>query len=1015
MITKLTLNAACSAVALICATAGAPAWAQSTTPEQAADPAGPEQVPSEAQGDQVSGEETIVVTGTNISGVKPVGNTAITVTREDGVKAGYSTPAELLRTLPQVRLNQYDSEGGASSISLQNSAGSNSVSLRGLGGSAGTLILLDGRRTVQVGTNTNTTEANQVPIAAIERIEVVADGASAVYGSDAVAGVINYIIRKDFKGAELTVRGNNNLGGFEHGLDATLGTTWSSGLGDGNVLVAYGYTHREPWNQSRNPILRNNQLAVGGSDNRLDDTFAQVGFVPVIRVATTTPNTTLPRARANIYYGLPEGANVGLTAAQLRPNDPDVTDFSNFTDWTGKLERHQVALYANQELGENFELFFQGNYLNRDTRTRSNQGIFGSQPVLLRRFLRNSAGAVTATPNPYYVTGIPGVAPNADLNVYYPQLKDQGPRVYKGSDETYNLTGGIRANLPFGWKGEAFYTFGRSEGCGYCVINGFINGAALQYQIDIGAINPLSSVPLTAAQYATFSGAQTQIGHNGLDDAVIKFNGPLFDLPGGTVRAAFGGERMKSFNYNENTSVTGTNNAVTVLTTKENSYYNRTVWSAYGEVYVPLVGEEMNVPLIKSLIVNAAVRHDDYTDAGKTTNPKFGATWEVADFLSIYGSWGTSFVAPSLTDKNPSAYVSGTVTTVFQPYLPGATAAQRLALVDPRFSPIPALPEAFCNNFVPNACVVPNIGLLFGSNPQMQPQTSTNWTLGAEFKPGGGFRANINYYNIDFKNRIIVPRALPAFLAGRTPGSTPPDYRGYEQFIIPINNPATCSNADVTTADPALQQFLGRPIYAATGGVGSLGGFPNFCAVRGIVDLRFANIGRTKTEGLDIDVSWAGTAGEVALNASVQANVILRSVESAGPGAPELSNLNITEGPLKWRGRASVGAAYRGFTTTLFGNYLGSFTNTDNRAPVTNQSIAPVTIPAFTTFDLNLGYYTDFEGRQSGFLKGLRGSVTVINLFDRDPQRVLTSGNVYLAGRGSPFGRTVSFQLTGSF
>jgi iron complex outermembrane recepter protein len=155
--------------------------------------------------------------------------------------------------------------------------------------------------------------------------------------------------------------------------------------------------------------------------------------------------------------------------------------------------------------------------------------------------------------------------------------------------------------------------------------------------------------------------------------------------------------------------------------------------------------------------------------------------------------------------------------------------------------------------------------------------------------------------------------------------------------------------------------------------------------------------------------------GEVGLSATVAANVILRYVENVGPGTPTQSRLSTTSGPLKWRGRASVGATYRGFTTTLFGNYLGGFTNDENRSPATGALITPVELPSYTTFDLNLGYATTFEGREKGVLKGLRGSVTVLNLFDRDPQSVVTGFGSYLAGRGSPFGRTVSFQLTGSF
>ncbi len=102
----------------------------------------------------------------------------------------------------------------------------------------------------------------------------------------------------------------------------------------------------------------------------------------------------------------------------------------------------------------------------------------------------------------------------------------------------------------------------------------------------------MSTAPLTAAQLATFTGTQKQIGHNGLDDLIVKFNGSLFELPGGKVKAAFGGERSKVFNWNENTSVAGRNNVRTVITDKGNSYYDRTITSAFGELYLPLISDE---------------------------------------------------------------------------------------------------------------------------------------------------------------------------------------------------------------------------------------------------------------------------------------------------------------------------------------------------------------------------------------------------------------------------------------
>lgn len=1026
---KTAFNLACSAIALTCSAAAMPAWAQS---QEAAAPQDDKAAPSiDDKSKIVAAEDAseIVVTGTSISGVKPVGTEAIVINRIDAEKTGFTTPAELLRTLPQVRTGEFDREGGASTISIQNAGGSNSVTLRGLGStSSTTLILVDGRRTVGSGASYTTIDANQVPLAAIERVEVVADGASAVYGSDAIGGVINYILRKDYKGVELSARGNNTQGGFEYGLSGTGGLSWNAGgLGAGNLLVTYDYAHRDPYIAGKNPYLRADLSQFGGRDRRIDGSNAMLAYLPSIVVtppAASNPpaNATLPNAGTSVYYGVPAGAGAGLTVGQLLVNQPDIRDFSYFTDYVGKLERHQVAAYLNQELGESVELFVQGRYSDRETLTRTTEGIGGggARNVALRSRLRNAAGAVTNTPNPYYVANVPGVSqgtpagfitlpgfpfpipvpatPAADLTVLYPALKDGGARTYFASDKSVNVTGGLRVKLPWGWESEASYTFGRNHGCTYCQVDGsFINQEAFQYQVDIGAINPLSSDPLSPAILSKVSGSQQQIGHNGIDDLLVKFNGPLFDLPGGTVKAAFGGERNKVQNWNENTSVTGVANVPTVLTNKANSYYSRTITSAFAEVYAPLVGEDMDVPLMKKFVVSGAVRYDRYNDAGSSTNPKFGFTWDVADILSFGGTWGTSFRAPSITDKNPAAYVSGIVF----PLTP-----LNAANLDPN------IPPSFCLSLAPGAppsCFTTG-GLLFGSNPNLRPEKATNWSLSAQLKPGGGFRASVNYYNIHFRDRLAFPNVLGALATGPINGG----YGGLDDKIVPINNnPLTCRNTDITTADPALQPYLQTPIYGAGSGVSQLGGFANFCDIRVLVDQRFTNISQTFTDGLDLNVSWDGLVGEVALSASATANVILNYKERVAANGPEQNVLGLLKYPLKWRGRGSLSAFWRGASATMFANYTGSFTNNEARGPL-NQILPNQKVPSYTTFDLNLGYTTDFAGRNSP-LKNLRYSMTVQNLFNDYPPLVFQSNRVIADQHGIPFGRTFAFQITAGF
>jgi iron complex outermembrane receptor protein len=1022
---RYSLGLACSSIAIIAALGAAPAWAQTTSTDAAVATATSQAKPAptaKKKGARKNADDVgdnlvqeVVVTGTSISGVKPVGAEAIVITREAAERTGFTTAAELLRTVPQVRVGEHDREGGRSTISPQNSAGANSVSLRGLTStSSTTLILVDGHRTVSTGTNSSTVDANQIPLAAMERVEIVADGASAVYGSDAIGGVINYILRKDYRGGEVSVRGNNTFGGKEAGVSATLGQNWKGlgSLGGGNVLMTVDYAHRDAYRASKSPYLRSDLSPLGGQDMRLRGGAAMIGFNPSIVVtpdgATNPPlNPTLPGALTSVYYGIPAGNGAGLTVGDLLLNQPGLTSFSDYDDYLGKQERVQATIYLRQNLGESLELLVQGRYNDRKTTTNSvASGAMASRTVALRSMLRDANGNVTTTPNPNYIANIPGVSqgspgfppffpatPAADLSVLYPALKDFGPVHYVGSDESVNLTTTLRAKLPGKWDGEASYTIGRNQGCTYCLIDSYINPEGFQHQIDIGALNPLSSAPLDQAMLGKVAGSQKQVGHNGMDILALKFNGPLFKLPGGSVRAAVGAERNKVFNWNENTSVTGLNNAPTVLTDRGNSYYDRTVSSLYGEVYVPVVGDELIVPLVKRFVVSAALRYDKYDDAGKSTNPKLGFAWDVNDMLSFSGTWGTSFRSPSITDKNPAAYVSGLV-------IPFPVNAANL---DPRVS------NLFC--YGPGLCYT-NAALLFGSNPDLKPEQATNWSLSAKLSPGHGFKASVNYYNIDYRDRLVFPNLLTVFPSGPDAGSNPPTYGGYESYVIPINNPATCDNSDLNTADPTLQPFLRTPTYSAGGGLGQLGGLANFCSIKVLLDSRFTNMAITKTDGLDFDVSWEGDVGEVRLSVAANANLILNYNEQVKSDLAEQDRLGLLGTPVKWRGRGNVSANWRGMSATVFANYTGGFVN--DQARDARNAVAPnQKVPAYTTFDLNLGYTTG--PRTQSALKNLRYSLTVQNLFDDYPPLVFQQDRVIADVHGIPFGRTFAFQLTAGF
>ncbi len=966
MIYKSKLRFGCSGLAVLVALWGLPVAAQNQAVVE-------------------DDENTIVVigTGTNISGVKPVGSEAITLDREDILATGATTAADVVRTLPQVRnLGEYR-EGGTQASA--NSQQGNAINLRGLGVGA-TLTLVDGHRVVATGAAQNFTEANRVPMAALERIEVIADGASAVYGSDAIAGVVNYVLRKDYEGIEATMRVSNQGGGWEWSPGVTAGTSWEAGgLGRGNILVSYEYADRSAYLNGRSPYLRQDLSSFGGVDGRLNGATATAGLAPNITVPIPDngQNATLPRAGANTYFGLPMGANDGLTAADLRLNDPNLIDSADYTDYAGSMKRHLLVAFLNQELTPGVELFVHGSYLKRDTYSRNFNTLV--QNVTLPSVLYDEAGVPTAAPNPYYIAGVPGVAPGDPLNVQYNALKDVGPSNFDVGAETHSVTAGLRAELFAGWRGEIYYSYGRDDACNYCQTDLNVNPTALQYLINTGVINPLSSEPLSQAVISRFTGDNIQRSGNGMDDIVLKFDGPLFELPGGVAKAAFGGERNKTFNYNDNGANRNADNGFIFDTVGNQSRLGRTVWSAFGEVYLPLISEDLGIPLVQDLAVSAAVRHDDYSDVGSTTNPKIGFTWEVVDALSLRGSWGTSFRAPSLPDVNPFAFSAGG-----GPF--------PVSNSDPRIA------NGFLDLwFLPEPVTLANAGIVLGSNADLKPETATTWSLGADLDLGP-VRASVTYYKITYEDRIQAPNAVIAAFTDENASS--PDYGGYGAFILPINNPATCSNDDLSSADPLVQQYLGRTVL--------YGGISDFCSLNVLFDQRYTNLSATKQDGLDFSVNYGELWGDVFVTASASANVTLSYLEQIVAGSAFEDRLGYNFTPIKWRARGAVGASWQGLTSNLFLNYNGSYINEMAVNPQ-GDSIADVKIDPYVTFDLNLSYELNRLPFMAGLTDSTRLSVTVQNLFDKDPPLVITNGSVFNAAYSNPFGRTVSFQLTASF
>ena len=555
----------------------------------------------------------IVVTGSRIRGTGPVGSNVISVGAAEIANQPTATVGEFLRKVPQIQGFGVD----ASSASVSGGQGGtnttrgSSINLRGVGPQA-TLTLIDGQRLTYSGVSSNYVDASALPSLAIERIEVVPDGASAVYGSDAIAGVVNFILRKNYDG--LQVRGRYGFAdGYWLGQGSVLaGKQWDSG----GVVLAYEYSKNDNLNGGERSFNRYDLRPRGGRDYR--NSQCSPGNIVV----------------GGQNYAIPAAGVTPASAGTLVAGTRNLCENLRFGDILPQEERHRVYGYVHQDIGEALRLHVQGLYATRDYTSQAIQQGSTSNIVSL---------AVPNT-NPFFVRPVGSTA--ATVTVDYDFTPHLGTINQTGSTKTIFITGGLEWRVSDAWKVtlDGLYTQDDSE-----QVTRRIDTTVLTTRLRSSdltqAFNPFGGTNSQGVLDAIYSGVFNPFATSRTRGGSIQADGSVFSLPGGDVRLAVGAEYLRYTSDAGNAQ--GQLAAPTVVI---NPLLSRTQKSAYGELYVPIFGSANAVPGIERLDLSAAVRHDKYDDVGGTTNPKFGVNWSPVRGFLVKGSYGTSFRAPGLQD-----------------------------------------------------------------------------------------------------------------------------------------------------------------------------------------------------------------------------------------------------------------------------------------------------------------------------------------------------------------------------
>ncbi len=541
--------------------------------------------------------ESIVVTGTFLRAIAPTGTNLIQFEREDVLATGVASTNDLMATIPQI--------GNFATIPRGSASFGQPVvqtNLRNLGASGGTttLVLMNGHRLVGSGILQTYVDPAIIPPGVIERIEVIPDGGSSIYGSDAIGGVINFITRKDLDGVE--VSGRYGSADNYHTVDTNLtaGSAWD----DGRLLFSYAYAQHDNIQGIDRGYFTQNNTARGGTDFR---------------------SSTC--ALANITVA---GVNYALPA--LQPNTQNRCDTSDYVDIYPEEERHSVFASVEQTLNDSLEFSLEAYWSLREANPLTTQ--------------RASTGTITSA-NPYF-RSINGETSHqvafSYKDVFGPSVAN--PAKFSSAGVTPTLT----LSLSDSWQVRGMINYGRSsndtqEG----VINTTAAAAALAGTTTATALNPYDvsatdpGVLAPLRNYANFSHADQEIA-----ETRVVADGGLFVLPGGEVKLAVGGEA----HYENISSWLATGASRTATTAR--AYASRDVASAFAEVLVPVFGSDNGMPGLRRLDLTASVRYDHYSDVGDTTNPKIGFTYEPLDGWSIRGNLGSSFHAPSLADMDNS-------------------------------------------------------------------------------------------------------------------------------------------------------------------------------------------------------------------------------------------------------------------------------------------------------------------------------------------------------------------------
>lgn len=721
--------------------------------------------------------EAIVVTGSRIR--RSMQDSAVPLqifTPDDLRRDSVNSPEQFIALLTSNGngLDNLASNADVVAGAARGNNGASSANLRNQG-AASTLILLNGRRVPAHGLNGGVVDINQIPLFAMERIEVLKDGASAIYGTDAVGGVINFITRSNFQGMEaqgfmdLTEAGGGNI--FRGSVLGGWGDLETRGI---NIMAGVSISDHKTLRGDQRDFVNTFQPNRGLSPDTRGTPFGTIFGVGALGVTPVSPNGMLfGNNNAPFVPGTTVRANGGINPLDLPGNlgcnavdgqaayDDQLWDFpaAQFAcAWdTGRAAVLQQPIQTITYIGRaNFREGDHNFFLEATGSHAESAKRFSNLQITPNATTQNYVYARNATNAAVYdrivnqlVAAFPELESRRGLPFSYRwRCIECGVREIQTDTTTFRFSAGAAGPVAAGWNYDLSASYGFSDvsstlGSGYYYRNttrradGSLIANGIIDALNTGIINPFllpgesqSAEALALLEGASARGVTLYGGKFGLWQLEGSVNGPLFELPGGTVQAAVGVDvRIEDYNFNGDARTAGERPIIIAAPFDDAnalSGASRTVKAAYVETLIPL---------FKGFELTAAIRVDEYTGFGSTTNPRIAAQYRPIPQIMFRGSYNTSFRVPAFNQ-------------LFNGILESPFPSRDLA--DPG-----KCPGGRPNSAIPG-CEVVQPEIISGGKPDLGPETAEQFSIGGVFEPAPGWFLSVDWWRIEREGSIRI-------------------------------------------------------------------------------------------------------------------------------------------------------------------------------------------------------------------------------------------------------------------